>query len=121
MRENADSVLRHVLESPGQSEIAMMVESSSADVENLDKIQDAYQACMNETEIKSHGVDPLIGILLELQDRLMGSSFKLSSDQSPPKQPSGLPSSSFSRLSDATEYLMSIGVEALISLSVQVR
>ena len=119
MTENAQSVLRHVLESSFPKEHFKGLSSSSVDEHNLRKIQDAYGAYMNETQIKEQGIQPLLDMLSQVEELYPphpGHSFQ----QTPNHTRKGLLDNSANGLSKAINFIMGIGAEAMIFLSVEV-
>lgn len=64
MSETAQAVLRQVLESPYAQESSRHF----AELENFQKLQTAYNSCMNETAIKEKGNTPLLDLLAKLED-----------------------------------------------------
>ncbi|KAA8646364.1 M13 family metallopeptidase [Aspergillus tanneri] len=91
MAEEAQSRLRHVLESPEDPE--------PSDAKNMGKLKAAYSACMDEAALKDRGSKPL-------QDLL--ASFKK-------VYAVGSTTSADVNLTDAILHLMESGVEALVS------
>ncbi|KAF1934863.1 endothelin-converting enzyme 1 [Clathrospora elynae] len=71
MSENSQMLLRHILEAPYPkdsqhsyfSPMQLHTVAKSADEENFDKMKAAYDACLNEDQIKSIGAEPLLHIL----------------------------------------------------------
>ncbi|XP_014553761.1 hypothetical protein COCVIDRAFT_106846 [Bipolaris victoriae FI3] len=86
MSENSQMLLRHILEAPYPkdsehsyfSPMKLMSVSKSADEENFDKMKAAYDACLNEDQIKSAGVQPLVRILDEIK-----KAFPVGASESP--------------------------------------
>lgn len=123
MAETGQSVLRHILESPFPKAMLMSDGSSSTDEANFDKIQGAYNACMNETEIQSKGVDPLLEILYTVKDLYPAeySEDKPIESMEAAEYLQRKPSDSDEvHLTRTLGYLMSLGADALISLGVTV-
>ena len=60
MSEEAQSKLRHILESPKASD--------PADSKNFDKLKAAYAACMDETTVNKRGTKPLQDLLSGLDN-----------------------------------------------------
>ncbi|KAJ5132423.1 Peptidase M13 neprilysin [Penicillium atrosanguineum] len=96
MEENSQTKLRHILE---QSEAP-----DSSDDENFKKLKLAYDACLDESTVRSRGSKPLDEMLAKLQGIY------------PTK--GGLVSGSQHHLTSALLYLMKSGVEALVSSGV---
>lgn len=98
MEENAETILRHVLE---QSKAP-----DSADVNNFEKIKAAYDACLNESVIKQRGSKPLDDLLASLKNVYPSKS--------------GLIAGTQDHLTSALLFLMKSGVQALVSPGVSV-
>ncbi|RII10824.1 hypothetical protein CUC08_Gglean006824 [Alternaria sp. MG1] len=75
MSENSQMLLRHILEAPYPkdsehsyfSPMQLMSVAKSADEVNFDKMKAAYDACLNEDQIKSIGAEPLKHVLEEIR------------------------------------------------------
>ena len=93
MGETAQNVLRQVLESPTPN----MYTGSSLEQDNFEKLQTAYNTCMNETAIQLVGNDPLLEVLKGLQD---------------------IDKSREVTITAGVEYLMGLGQSALIGMGV---
>lgn len=98
MQENSQTKLRHILE---QSEAP-----DSSDDGNFKKLKAAYDACLDESTVRSRGSKPLDKMLAELRDIY-------------PTQ-GGFVSGSQDHLTRALLYLMKSGVEALVSSGITV-
>ena len=94
MSETAQAILRQVLESPHFT----ISDDSAAEQENYQKLKNAYDTCMNETEIETRGNAPLLGLLSDLQE--------------------GSPANKTNSTLEGVDYLLSLGVDALISIGV---
>ena len=103
MSEEGQLLLKRTLESPVPKDTSLFWTASSPDQEIFTKMQDGYNACLNETLLKSIGSKPLLDLLSQLQDIY------------PVKKPKGKGDTS---LTDAVGFLMSIGVSGPISLGV---
>ncbi|KAK6612031.1 Endothelin-converting enzyme 1-like protein 1 [Botrytis cinerea] len=113
MSENSQTLLRHILEGdyPKESKHSSfspaMLSSSpaSVDEENFDKLKAGYNACMNETKIKTVGITPLQEITKQLTDMfsVKGDKHLL------------MKSEDHSSLTDTIEYMAKLGSSALIS------
>lgn len=103
MSEENQLLLKHILEAPAPVQTSLFWTASSPDREIFDKLHDSYTACMNETKLQSVGSRPLLELLLNLEERY------------PAKRPGLLKDTS---LTDAIQYLMSIGASGPISLGV---
>lgn len=102
MSEEGQLTLKRVLESPAPEDTSLFWTSSSPDEEIFSKMQDSYNACLNETQLRNVGSKPLIDLLVKL-----GNIF-------PEKKPKGKDTS----LTDAVKFLMTIGARGPISLGV---
>ncbi|KAI5379256.1 hypothetical protein J4E82_001769 [Alternaria postmessia] len=75
MSENSQMLLRHILEAPYPkdsehsyfSPMQLMSVAKSADEVNFDKMKAAYDACLNEDQIKSIGAEPLKHVLEKIK------------------------------------------------------
>ena len=124
MAEDSQQILRHVLESPYSVDSYTIETDSSAKRDIFEKLQTAYNACMDEEVIKDVGSAPLLEILRKVEElypatRPDHDSFPLlkSMDQK------GLKSKDAkeNQLSETLTYLTSIGLDPLISFYVTVR
>lgn len=102
MSEEGELILKRVLESPAPKDTSLFWSSSSPDEAIFAKMQDSYNACLNETHLRTVGSKPLIDLLVEL-----GNIY-------PEKEPKGNDTS----LTDAVQFLMGIGARGPISLGV---
>jgi hypothetical protein len=98
MAENSETKLRHILEQQDAPD--------ASDEENFKKLKAAYDACLDESTVRSRGSKPLDEMLAGLQDIY------------PTK--GGLVSGSQDHLTGALLYLMASGVEALVSSGITV-
>ncbi|KAK6533662.1 hypothetical protein TWF694_002595 [Orbilia ellipsospora] len=103
MSEEGQLVLKRILESPSPDSESLFWTASSPDKAIFSKMQDAYGACMNETLLTSIGAQPLLDLVSKLEDLY------------PIKKPKGAIDTS---LTDAIQFLMSIGVGGPISLGI---
>lgn len=103
MSEEGQLILKRILESPAPQSTSLFWTASSPDQEIFAKIQDGYNACLNESLLKDIGSKPLIELLTILGDIY------------PAKQPRSKKDIS---LTDAVTYLISIGVRTPISIGV---
>lgn len=103
MSEEGQLLLKRTLESPEPKDTSLFWTASSADQEIFTKLQDGYNACLNETLLKSIGSKPLLDILFQLQEIY------------PVKNPKGKGDKT---LTDAVTFLNNIGVGGPISLDV---
>ena len=121
MNEESQLLLRHVLESSYSEIMSSGKDSSGVDKDNFQKMQDTYNACMAESLIKKQGSAPLLELLEKLEenfpvDRPRQHAFP----KMDPQQQKGLFYSGETPLSNAISYLMSIGVDAMLSFGVSV-
>ncbi|KAL8775639.1 MAG: hypothetical protein Q9209_000135 [Squamulea sp. 1 TL-2023] len=122
MYENSQQTLRHLLES-SYSGSHESIASSSASAEKLifDKIQSAYNACMDEGSIKQRGSEPLLNVLRKIEElyppRPDHGSTGFFHGRSLHQQEGFLDYANepFTR---AVAYLSSIGVDAFVSFDV---
>lgn len=103
MSEEGQLILKRILESPSPQSTSLFWTASSPDHEIFAKMQDGYNACLNETLLKSIGAKPLIDLLTEL-----GRIY-------PVKQRSSKKDTS---LTEAVQFLISKGVRTPISIGV---
>ncbi|KAL6249560.1 hypothetical protein RBB50_003413 [Rhinocladiella similis] len=105
MSEASQMLLRHILESP-YPDTATNADFSpnldhameSVDQQNFDKLQTAYDACLDEDTVKSRGVAPLLDLLNETSHRLLSAS---AGTEKP--------------LTDAITYLANLGISAFVA------
>ena len=117
MAERSQQILRHVLESPYTDGHQLVKLSSSTEKGLFEKIQKAYDACMDEETIKELGSGPLLEIL-----RKVDQLFPVADSQEILETfREDLPYKGKNNLSNTIAYLKSIGVSALVSFSVAVR
>jgi endothelin-converting enzyme len=75
MSEQSQLLLRHILEAPypensqhsSFSPMQLMAVEKSADEKNFDKMKTAYDACLNEDQIKHNGARPLLDVLDQIK------------------------------------------------------
>lgn len=103
MSEEGQLLLKRTLESPAPEDTSLFWTASSPDREIFTKMQDGYNACLNETLLKSIGSKPLLDLLFQLQEIY------------PARKPKGKGDTT---LTDAVKFLMSIGVDGPVSLGV---
>lgn len=123
MAEDSQQILRHVLESPYSEGDYKIETDSSAKRYIFEKLQTAYNACMDEEVIKNVGSAPLLDILRKVEElypaarpdtdsfpslKSMGQKGLLSKDAKE------------NHLSKTLTYLTSIGLDPLISFYVTV-
>ncbi|KAL8932397.1 MAG: hypothetical protein Q9211_006338, partial [Gyalolechia sp. 1 TL-2023] len=121
MYEKSQQTLRHLLESPYSATQLASSSSETADEIIFNKIQAAYDACMDQSMIKDRGSAPLLEVLRKVGDyfplkitRNTGESSQLlpNQHQNGPFESRGNP------LTTTIAYLASIGVEALVAFGV---
>ncbi|KAH0264085.1 peptidase family M13, partial [Aureobasidium melanogenum] len=103
MNEDNQLILKHILESPAPKDTSLFWTAANPDQEIFTKLQDGYNACMNETLLASIGSKPLLDLLWQLDGIYPEKSKSSKKDES---------------LTKAVEYLMSIGVAGPISVDV---
>lgn len=103
MSEEGQLLLKRTLESPTPEDTSLFWTASSPDQEIFAKMQDGYNACLNETLLKSIGSKPLLDLLSQIEEIY------------PVKKPKGKGDTT---LTDAVKFLISIGLEGPISLGV---
>lgn len=122
MVESSQQVLRHVLESPYSDSQQVAGSSSSIEKQIFSKLQDAYDACMDEVKIKEIGSGPLLEVLRQIEEHFPAARPQSASKAMPMvyEQPQRSLRSSKNRLSKTITYLETIGVTALVSFSIGV-
>ena len=122
MAEDSQQILRHVLESPYSVDEYKIETDSSAKRDIFEKLQTAYNACMDEISIKDLGSAPLLDVLRKIEELFPAAkpdaqffSLLRNTDQK------GLLSEREDPLSKTLTYLTSIGMDPLISFYVTVR
>ncbi|KAL8914810.1 MAG: hypothetical protein Q9171_000646 [Xanthocarpia ochracea] len=122
MYENSQQTLRHLLESPySGSQLSRASSSASADEIIFDKIQSAYNACMDEETIKQRASKPLLDVLRKIEEYYPPRPDRRNTDPSHNRnsqQQQGLLSYGNEPLTRAVAYLSSIGVDAFVTFSV---
>ena len=123
MAENAQQILRHVLEAP-HPEVTVDA-TSAADGQIFEKLQDAYNACMDEELQRAVGAAPLLTVLSQI-----GALFPTKGQrmfykngvfpQLDTQKQFGITSDNDNQLSRTVTYLISIGVAGLIEIFVGV-
>ncbi|THY11526.1 endothelin-converting enzyme [Aureobasidium pullulans] len=104
MNENNQLILKHILESPAPKDTSLFWTAANPDLEIFDKLQDGYNACMNESLLASIGSEPLLDLLLQLDKIYPTEKSKKNKDDN--------------SLTKAIEFLMSIGVGGPVSIDV---
>lgn len=113
MAERAKSILRHVLEAPYPSKSKhsdfspanLITVSKSADEANFDKLQTAYDACMDETKISEKGLAPLQSLVAHVQKLLPGDMRNVTHDD-------------VASIHQTLTFLQHAGVNALVAVGV---
>ena len=121
MAEHGQQILRHVLESPYPVDEGVFEAHSSAKKEIFDKLQSAYDSCMDEGRIKAAGSGPLLAVLKQIEDHFPAAKPQSLFENGPgfPKEAQkSLSSERRHQLPETVSYLNSIGVTAIISLGV---
>ena len=118
MAENAQMILRHVLEASYPAENQVIEVHSTAKQKIFEKLQNAYDACMDEEAIRSKGSAPLLDVLRKVEELFPAARPHDDVTTFPGSQEvsqKGLLFVDESQLSKTVAYLTSIGVNALIS------
>ena len=122
MEEDSQQILRHVLESPYSADEYKIEIDSSAKRDIFEKLQTAYNACMDEGVIKDLSSAPLLEVLRKVEELFPAARpdthflpLLNNLDQK------GLLLKSEDHLSKTLTYLTSIGVDSLIMFYVTVR
>ena len=123
MYETSQQTLRQVLESPYSGAQFRITSSPSADRAIFEKLQTAYNACIDESTIRSLGSFPLLEILREI-----GALFPVkSNNQRPDSSPSLVDQDQndvflggANQLTKTLAFLSSIGVDALVGFNIGV-
>ena len=123
MDEASQLQLRHILESPFASVMPAHVNSSAVDEENFEKLQSAFDACMDLSKLKERKSAPLLEVLEELEEIFPVVKSQHMTHSFPkivPQRQQGLYYSGETSLSEAMSYLMGIGVDAMLAFDVTV-
>lgn len=120
MEESSQQILRHVLESPYSDAHSMVAKRSTAEQEIFRKLQDQYEACMDEKKIREVGVSPLLGALRKIADLFPAADPESSLGAFQRKLQKHLLNKGENKLSNTIIYLESIGVTALVSFGIGV-
>jgi Peptidase family M13 len=127
--EENDRILRDIFSGPYPSNSPkknLPDPTEAVDVQNFHKLQDAYNACLNETAIDEQGAKPLLSLLQNVISKYpIVSTCDPMKFQPPNDAVTGLSdkqhcSETQGSLTEVIEYLQSIGVGALFSLVVTV-
>ncbi|KAL8888068.1 MAG: hypothetical protein Q9215_004448 [Flavoplaca cf. flavocitrina] len=118
MYEKSQETLRRLLEAPySDSQSSSVSTSASANRLILDKIQSAYNACMDEGAIQQRGAKPLLDVLGKVQEHYPRPSNIGWVHGRNMHQSRGQQSDSNERLTSVVVYLSSIGVDAFVTFS----
>ncbi|KAI2631977.1 endothelin-converting enzyme 1 [Hypoxylon sp. NC1633] len=115
MSENGQTTLRHILESPyptssqhsSFSPQNLVKLAASTDEQNFLMVQEAYNACMNETTLQKIGVAPLVSLIAQV-----AASFPIAEGVDGP-----LDEADYAALSDTVLLLEKLGVSSFIGLT----
>lgn len=121
MAENSQQILRHVLESPYSVDDYKIEIDSSAKRDIFEKVQTAYNACMDEEVIKDVGSTPLLDVLRKVEELFPATRPNINFPLLKPMNQKGLLIEGENQLSKTLTYLTSIGLGSLISFYVTVR
>ena len=124
MAENAQQILRHVLESPYSTEDGVFEAHSSTKQDIFDKLKDAYDSCIDEDQIKAAGSAPLLFVLKEIEAQFPAAKPHKSSagfHKMLDEAQRGLLFEGENQLSRTVAYLNGIGVSAIVEFGVGVR
>jgi hypothetical protein len=124
MHEKSQQILRHVLESSSKKERSFFEIISSTDELIFNKAKDAYDACMDEAELKTLGSKPLIELLHVIEEIFPAATpDEVSSIPRSPLQyqkPLRAKKDSNDRLTKIITYFEKIDVTALVSFGISV-
>ncbi|KAI4218935.1 MAG: hypothetical protein L6R36_008664 [Xanthoria steineri] len=122
MYETSQETLHRLLEAPySETQLSRVSSSASADRRIFDKIQSAYNACMDEETIKQRASKPLLDVLREIQEYYPLPSDRRKIDSSDDRnlhQQKGLLSYRDEPFTRVIAYLSSIGVDAFVTFNV---
>lgn len=124
MAENAQMILRHVLEAPYPIDDQVIELHSPDKQEIFEKLHSGYDACMGEEAIRSMGSAPLLDVLRKVEELFPAARPHDDVTTFPGFQEvsqKGLLFVGENQLSKTVAYLTSIGVNTLISSYVGVR
>ncbi len=121
MAEDAQQILRHVLETSYTVDEYKIETDSSAKRDIFQKLQTAYNACMDEALIKNVGSTPLLDVLRKVEELFPAARPDASLRLLKSVDQKGILSEGEQPLSKILTYLTSIGMDPLLSFSVTVR
>ena len=118
MAEKSKTILRHILEQSPSPSL-----SSPADQDNLKKLKDDYDSCMNEQALQRIGIEPLQHLVNRIR-----SSFPANIDhegQTPfskleIKNENGAVPDGANQLTDTLLFLIKLNIRAFLTFSIQV-
>lgn len=120
MAENSQIALRHILETSFDNSHPAVDPDKSAESRVFQKLKNAYSACLDEERLREKGPEPLLEVLQKIEtlfpaQRPHGSgAFPLMLHQAQ----KGLKYDGENQLSTTVAYLITIGVESLVSFQV---
>lgn len=120
MAENSQMALRHILEASFGDTHPRLDPDESPESAIFRKLKDAYDACLDEERLRQVGAEPLLEVLLKIE-KLFPAKRPHSSDSFPTlivQAQKGLQYDGENKLSTTVAYLISIGVESLVSFQV---
>lgn len=124
MHERSQQILRHVLESSFANDQTFINAVSVPDKVIFNKARYAYEACMNEEQLKKLGSDPLIQVLRMIQELFPAITPKevLENPQlsHPHQEPLLVRRATDEKLTKIITYFEKIGVAALVSFGIGV-
>lgn len=123
MEERSQTILRHVLETPFSDSHPRVDPHSCPEASIFNKLKDAYDACMDEDRLRALGSKPLLDVLRKVE-KLFPAARPHSASEPFPKllhqAQKGLVYEGENQLATTVAYLVSIGVDALVSFDVGV-
>ena len=123
MAEDSQQILRHVLESPYSTDEYKIETDSPAKRDIFEKLQTAYNACMDEDVIKNVGSAPLLEVLRRVEELFPAArpDFDTQSALLKTIDQKRLLTKNEDHLSRTVAYLTRIGIDPLVSFYVAVR
>ena len=123
MEEKSQTVLRHLLETPFSESHPRIDPDVSSEATIFKKIKDAYDACMDEDRLRDLGSKPLLAVLRKIEELFPAARPHHNLEGFPKLQlqaQRGLMYKGENQLATTVAYLISIGVESLVTLNVGV-
>ncbi|KAL8831777.1 MAG: hypothetical protein Q9191_000663 [Dirinaria sp. TL-2023a] len=120
MAENSQRTLRHILETSFDDSHPGLDPDRAPESAIFRKLKDAYDACLDEKRLRLVGAEPLLEVLKQIE-KLFPAKRPHSSESFPNsilQAQKSLKYDGENRLSTTIAYLISIGVEALVSFQV---